>query len=415
MLEKLFNIFKSNQQVISNMSYLTLLQLINMVMPLLTYPYVIRVLGVTNYGLIVYSQAIIGYIVLLISFGFNITATKDISRYKSHSRKLSKIISSVFVIKFIFFVGSIILLLLLISLFSIDRKLGGLLILTMWMGLYEVFFPVFYFQGTEKMKFITLLNFISKVLFLLLVFVFIKETQDLYLYPIFNGIAALIVCLLSLRIIFKQGVKLYIPKLNVLLYYVKKSYVMALAYASNNLKSGLNIILIKLIFGIKEVAYFDLAMKIVTIANTFSDVLSQAIFPKISRERNMSFLKKIMKITISLNVLFILIVFLLGDFMIKVLGGADMNESLLILKIISFVVPFYAIGGLLGRNCLIVFNRDKIVLKSMIFSGVFYLIMVGIYYFFNWNSLPLFSLFFLTSFVLETVYRYYYCVKEKLM
>nr|WP_286416531.1 oligosaccharide flippase family protein [Myroides odoratimimus] len=397
------------------MSYLTILQLINIIIPLLTYPYIIRVLGVDNYGLIVYSQAIIGYIVLLISFGFNITATKDISRNRLNVRKLSKIVSSVFVIKFSIFIISLVILMLIVVGFALDSKLSNLLILTMWMGFYEVFFPVFYFHGTEKMKFITLLNFISKILFLILVFAFIKNSEDVYLYPVFNGLTGLIVCILSIKIVLKHGVKLYFPKFSILTYYIRKSYVMALAYASNNLKSGLNIILIKLLFGVKEVAYFDLAMKIITMGNTFSDVLNQAVFPKISREKNMIFLKKVLVVILFSTSLFVIFTFLFGEWIVRILGGVNMSNAVLVLKIVSFVVPFYAVGGLLGRNCLIVFNKDKIVLRSMIVSGILYLFLVLIYYMCRWENLEIFSMFFLVSFMFETLYRYYYCKKEKLI
>jgi len=74
-----------------------------MLIPLLTYPYLIRVLGKETYGLVVFVQAIVAYMVILVGFGFNISATREISIHRENKEKLNEIVSSVLIVKSLFF------------------------------------------------------------------------------------------------------------------------------------------------------------------------------------------------------------------------------------------------------------------------------------------------------------------------
>ena len=101
LLQSLFNRKFSNeiQRVISNFGYLTALQILNLFIPLVIFPYLIDVLGKENYGLVIYSQAIVFFLLILVIFGFNITATKEVSLHRNNTSKLNEIVSSVFLLR----------------------------------------------------------------------------------------------------------------------------------------------------------------------------------------------------------------------------------------------------------------------------------------------------------------------------
>lgn len=92
---------KNNKRIIENFSYLSLLKLFNMLLPLVTYPYLLRVLGLGVYGEIIVAQVVATYIGVFIDFGFKILATKNISLYRDEKEKISTIISAVLQIKII--------------------------------------------------------------------------------------------------------------------------------------------------------------------------------------------------------------------------------------------------------------------------------------------------------------------------
>ncbi|WP_179317152.1 oligosaccharide flippase family protein [Winogradskyella undariae] len=414
---KIFKILNRNKKIIENFSYLSILQVLNMLIPLIVFPYLIRVLGSNTYGLVIYAQAIIGYFVVLINFGFNITATKEISIHKYNREKLNKIISSVFIIKGFFFVISILILTALIFVIPELRDNKLLFYLTLWLCVYELIFPIYYFQGVEEMKYITIITLISRCIFLVLTFLLVNQSGDYLLVPIINGTGALIAGVISQYIIFKKGIKYSWQPLRILKLYIKKSYIMALAYASNTLKTNLNIVIVKFLFSYKEVAYFDLALKISRIGMSFLELISISIFPKMSRDKNKFFLRKIIYLCIGLSVGFVIIVQFFAPLLVLILGGEQMTDSIFILTVVVFFVPFEILSGLFGRNCLIIHGYDKDVLYSMALSSVAYVLIIIIVYFSLGNQISLFllSLIFVFSFMVDAVYRYIMCRKYNIL
>lgn len=81
MIKKLIDKFKSDtaKTLLGNFTYLSILEIIAILFPLLTYPYLIRVIGAEKYGIIVFSQAVMAYVIIVVNFGFNVSATRRVS------------------------------------------------------------------------------------------------------------------------------------------------------------------------------------------------------------------------------------------------------------------------------------------------------------------------------------------------
>lgn len=415
---KVIKSIKQYSLLIKNFSYLTILKVATMILPLATYPYLIKVLGISNYGLLVYSQAVIGYFVIFINFGFNITTTRDISINRHDINKLSEIISATYFIKIVFFIVSVLVLYLLKEIFAdIYDNFSLFLFTLLWLASYEVFFPVYYFQGTENMKYITIITLISRLVFFVLIFVLIKKEEDYILFPIINFIGSLVGIFFVFYILVKNGIRFYIPNKQVLLYHIKNSYIMGIAVGANSFKSNLNIILLKNFLSFNEVALFDLAMKIVNIGITFTDIISQTVFPKLAKEKNKVFFKKIIKLVNIFSWTCVLGIIIFGSFLISFLGNNKLDDSYQILIIISLVIPIYSLGTILGRNGLNVHGLDKYVLYSMIYSSLAYLIcfVVSTYIFGIKLNVYTFVVFYLLSFFIDTLYRYFKCKKYNII
>ncbi len=346
-----------------------------MLLPLITYPYLIRVLGKETYGLVVFAQAVVGYLVILVGFGFNISATKDISIHRDNKKKISEIVSSVLIIKGTLFLFSVFILVVLVFLIPRIYEYKILFFLTLWMCLYDVIFPVWYFQGIEKMKYITYITLISRLTFLGLIFVFIHSPNDYLFIPTINGIGALLAGMVSLYIIFKRHrVKFKLQNFKTVKHYLNESLPIFISNLSIKLYGSTNKVIVGAFLGMAEVAYYDLGEKVTIVLKQPQSILSQALFPKINKEKNLSFIKKIFNYSLLANVLLFVGVLVSSRQIVLLLGGQDMLPAVWVLNILALTVPVIAMSNIFGVQLLIPFGLSKTFSKVIMFSGLIYLI-----------------------------------------
>jgi len=365
---------KNNRTIIGNFSYLSALQIFNLLIPIATYPYLIRVLGKEPYGIIVFAQAIIGYLVILVAFGFNTSATKDVSIHRNNIQKLSEIVSSVLIIKGILLIVSFILLT--IALFFIPQAHGyfTLFFLTMWLAMYDFIFPVWYFQGIEKMKYITYLTLISKLTFLGLIFIFIKSPQHYLRVPLINAIGSILAGLSSLNIIFIQHkIPFSFQKLNVLKKYFKDSLPLFVSSVSVTVFVQANKIIIGAWIGMGEVAAYDLAEKIVQLLKSPQMLITQAIFPKTSKDKNPVFIKKMMLISFGIALLLFVLTQIFASTIVNILGGKEMILAVGLLRFLSIAIIFVYISQYTSVHTLLANGYNKTWMQLILFSGFIYL------------------------------------------
>ena len=133
--------------LVENFVSLSLLQGINYVLPLITFPYLFRTLGVDNYGLISLSSAIVSYFNILVSFGFELSATKQVALHRENKAKLSEIYSSVLVIKSVLLLISLGVLFVLSLHVRMIEENSLLYVITFGSILGNVLFPTWFFPG----------------------------------------------------------------------------------------------------------------------------------------------------------------------------------------------------------------------------------------------------------------------------
>jgi len=375
----------------------------------------ISVLGKETYGITILAQSIIGYFLILISFGFNISATKEVSIYRDDKDKLSEIVSSIFIIKGFLLVVSFIIFYLIISYTNTSQGYQTLFYLTFWMCIYEWIFPTWYFQGIEKMKYITILSLISRIIFLIFVFIFINKTSDYILYPIINGVGGIISGIIGLYIIFHlHKVKFSIQKVQTLLMYFKESVPIFVSQSSVKIYVNSNKVVIGYFLGLQEVAYYDLAEKIVSVLKTPQAILGQVLFPKINKDRNINFIKKMFNFSVIVNLLIVIIGFIFIKYLILLLGGETMLPAINVFYVLSFTAPIVAMSNIFGIQLLIPFGYTRKFTFVIVSSGLFYLLLVYLFWLLGVINLVSISMVTLLTEMFVTLFMYYYVLKFNL-
>ena len=179
-----------NKRILENFISLSLLQLFNYILPLVTIPYLLRVIGPDKYGIIAFGQALIQYFIIITDYGFNLTATRDIARKRTSIDDVSKIVSTVLMIKSLIAIICLIVFLMIIISFNKFSKEFELYIYFFGMVVGNVLFPVWFFQGMERMKYITAVNFMSKFIFTLAIFIFISPKPFWIFSSIFFSVSS---------------------------------------------------------------------------------------------------------------------------------------------------------------------------------------------------------------------------------
>ena len=145
-----------------NIISLSIIHLCSYLFSLITIPYLTRVIGANCFGLLAFSTTVISYFQTITDWGFQLSAVRDVAQNRNEKRKVSDIFSNVMNCRLLLMAFCYIVLSLLIYFIPNFRSSALVLYLTSLILPGFVFFPTWFFQGIERMKYITIFNFIFK-------------------------------------------------------------------------------------------------------------------------------------------------------------------------------------------------------------------------------------------------------------
>jgi O-antigen/teichoic acid export membrane protein len=405
------NSLNQNLNIFKNFGYLSFIQIFNLIFPLILYPYIIRIIGAENYGEILYVQSIAIYLSLVVNFGFNIYGTNEISKGNT-SEDISKIISNIFTCQIIFYC---ITLLILILIGCISQMEIMFFFLASYLCLNEIMIPVWYFQGKENMKYIAICSFISKLTALIFIFILVNDRTD-NLYILLSYAIGSIVCgIFALFKIFKiDKNKIHIPKYEDIKKVLIDSFPLFVSHSLGGLTLKSNALFIGALIGKKELAYYDLAEKLVNLLSIFFQNFSNAIFPNIAKTKNKKLTRTALKIALISSVLIIIITNIISENLITIIGGIDMLPSIEILYLISFTLIFRAVGPIISTSIMVVNNLGNKLGTSFVFGSIVYFSGILILYLCNEFTVPYLIYNLTISLAFVVIFRIYYCIKNGL-
>jgi PST family polysaccharide transporter len=374
-MQKVKQAYQKYKVMIHNFSYLTILKALTLVLPLVTFPYLIQTLGAKNYGLVIWAWSISEIFIVFIKFGFDTLGVKLISENRENKSKLVQIFSQITYVKFVLLLLS--LLIFSVLLFNVDKisNNSSLFLYFMIFVVFESMLPIWYFQGIENMKIMAILVSSVKLIFALLVFIVIKEPSQYLYIPILYAVGSFLSTLIAYYIICYQcKISLSMIKIVDTLSMIKESFFILFATIGTVFRDRVTIILIEKYLGLEVVAYFDLALKIINILLTPFHMVSQVLYPHIARTKNMILLKKVLVSVIILSLIVVGIFIYNIDIIVTMVNG-EYNQTLkYIMSYLIFIVPVGTISAFISSNIIIVYGRSEFYTYAMVISSVAYLI-----------------------------------------
>lgn len=369
--------------LISNFVSLSALQGINLVLPLLLLPYLVRVLGMELYGLIAFSTAVVYYFQVITDYGFNLTATREISIHRNDSLKVSEIYNSVMIIKLVLLVFSLFILTVVVLIFSELSANYEIYFLSFGVVIGYTILPTWLFQGMEKMKFLTLSNLITKLFFTVLIFVFVKSKDDYLLVPIFTSAGYILSGIISLFIVRRRfKIPFASQKYATLKIHFIEGWYVFLSQLKITLFSNSNILILGIFAGNIQVGYFSSAEKIIRTLASLQTPIVNTMFPYISKNIKTAPLKiigqiyKVAKIGSWCYLSIILGVFVFSEAIVKIMFGELLTDVVIALRIILIVPLFVFLNNLFGTQILLNTGKDKVFFLVLLFTAILNLILI---------------------------------------
>lgn len=403
---------RAKKRLFENFISLGALQIFTYVIPLITLPYLSRVLGVDKFGLVFFALAFVEYFRVLTDYGFNLSATREIAVNRHNLNNLSNIFNSVMIVKVILLIVSFLILCIAIVFIPKLRADWLVFILSFLIVIGNAIYPVWFFQGMEHMKYITFLNILSKTLFLILIFIFVKNSADYILVPLLNALGFLFSGIIGFIFAIKKfNVQLYIPKKQSIIKQFKYSSEFFLSRASVTAFTCTNTFFLGLISSNTLVAYYVAADKIYTAIKNLINPVTNAIYPYIAKNKDLRMYKNIFIYTIIAHIGICVFVFIFAKDIITIFYGAELQSAYKLLQIFTISIMIVCISMMLGYPLLGASGHTKEVNYTVIVASFIHLF--GLICLYLLNCINIYSIIYMViiteSFILIT---YIYFVRK---
>ena len=349
------------KRLIKNFFSLSVLKLVNAILPFVTLPYLIKVLGIQQYGAIVLALSLIAYFQSITNYGFNLSATREVARHKMSRKQLSFIYSKTQTSKLYLLLFSLSILVPVVIFVPQFREDLPVYLLMCLMLIGQTMFPEWFFRGVEQMGYITILDLIVKGSFTIGVFVLINSPEDYWLYPLFFGLGYVFIAILSHILILKKfKLSVYLVKKSNVIKNLKFGFPLFINQFMPNFYNNTTSFLIGMLLGKQAVGLFGAVRQLVNVLSVFNSVVSTVVFPYLVRRQDkFNTFSRVYIIGFSIIVLSLIA---LHKYILQWMGISDPLSSNIFL-ILAFGVTCIVVYSIYSTNFLIPRGHDKAVMK----------------------------------------------------
>ena len=358
-----------------NILYSGILTTANYIFPLITYPYVSRVLGVANIGACNFVDSIINYFLILSALGIGTVGIREIAKNKGDKPDLQKTFSQLFTINTIS--TTIALVALLIAMHAIPKLQENYDL--MWIGVLKLVFNYllieWFFKGLEDFKYVTNRTILVRCLYVLSVFVFVRTTNDVSTYYFLTSAAIAVNAIINL-VYARRFIKfkLCFSSLKVL---TKSVCTLGVYNILTSLYTTFNVAYLGFVSSETQVGYYTTSTKIHTIILMAFTAVTGVMMPRMASilsEKKYSEYERLIKKSVLILFVFsipcIIFIEVFAPLIIKIIAGSGYEGAILPLRIISPLVLIIGLEQILITQSLMPMGKDRAVLINSIIGAI---------------------------------------------
>lgn len=351
---------KENKVLLFNTIMMYVMMASTFVFPLITLPYLTRVLGTASYGIVVLANAVMQYFQLFIDYGFILSGTAICSKERDNRERLQIITSSIIHSKLLLsLVGLAVVFILAFSL-EMFKGFEWFIVCSYLPLMLTSFIPDYLFRGIEKMGTITFRTIVAKLVYTALIFLLVRDEGGYYYIPLSLFISNLIIVMWSWVYIKKElKMKMVRVKLSEVKAQLKASSTFFASRIATTVYSASNVFVLGLYgFSETELGIYGAANTLINYGKSMFSPIADSLYPYMIKNKNHRLVRKVILILCPIIVIGCTILFLISDFVIAVMAGKEYMESVPIFRcmipMLIITLPEYLYGfpmlGSIGRN-----------------------------------------------------------------
>lgn len=358
------------KNVLKNIIMLYGMSIAKIVFPLLTLPYLTRVLSVESYGVVSYVKAVMQYMQLAVDFGFMLSGTRDIVNAKNDHEKLEKEVGDILLARIILAVVAFIALLGMIAMIPLLRVNAGYTLLAFATVFLSVFLLDYFFRGIEKMQVITLRFVTMRGIATAMTFVFVHSDKDILFVPLLDAIGSLVAVILVFVELKKENIAIRFSGVKTALEKLKASFVCFASDMATTAFGALNTLLIGAFLPATDVAFWSVCMQLIGAVQTMYTPIADGIYPEMIKTKSWKFIKLLLMIFMPIVFAGSAFSIAVAPYVLQIVGGEQYVAATSLFRALVPVLIFSFPGIVLGWPTLGALDKAAQVTKTTILSAV---------------------------------------------
>lgn len=330
--------------LVKNTVYLYLLTTAKIVGPLITLPYLTRVLSVPSYGLVAYVRAYSTYMQLLLDFGFLLSATKAIALASGDRTIIGRIVGNTIAEKSLLAMACILITAIVIPyvpLLAVNP-------LYVWIALFSCIASIlildFLYRGIERMEFVAIPVVVSKVIVVAATLLLVHSDRDLLLIPVLDLLGNLVAGFISIAYLRARKIRVRFSGVRKWLADLRESFVYFVSNFATTFFGALTTLVAGVVFDVDQVAYWSLSMTFVTAAKSLYSPISNSLYPYMVVESDLGIVNRVAKLSMIPAVICVGVLMICGNELVAFVAGPEYEPSASILQrmIPVFLCSYYS-------------------------------------------------------------------------